>query len=140
MCLIMLIGAGWFAYIMGSFNSAVQEFNDVTAGEDILAALNIWIENLEREHGKLSFKLKRQIIDHFAHYWEHDRLGSLRKCYWTESVSEQAKVTQEYMKDLPEHTQNQIMDFLYDDIFYKFRIFLGKSKFKYAICYHFQPR
>ena len=48
MCLIMLIGAGWFAYIMGSFNSAVQEFNDVTAGFDLLSALNIWIENLEK--------------------------------------------------------------------------------------------
>ncbi len=42
-CLIMLVGAGAFAYIMGSFNSAVADYDNLNSGDDLLSELNIWI-------------------------------------------------------------------------------------------------
>jgi hypothetical protein len=45
--LIMLIGVGFFAYVMGSFNSTIADYDELTSDNDVLSELNIWIEQLE---------------------------------------------------------------------------------------------
>jgi hypothetical protein len=37
--IIMLVGVGFFAYIMASFNSTIADYNEMTSGLDKLAQL-----------------------------------------------------------------------------------------------------
>jgi hypothetical protein len=82
--IIMLAGVGCFAYIMGSFNSAVQDYNSLTSGDDNLSNLNIWLDSLE-DMIKLNPKFKQQILDHYIYYFSKDRLRFLAKCHWRET-------------------------------------------------------
>ena len=83
----MLVGVVWFAYIMGSFNSVIEDFNSLTGEQDNLSNLNIWIDELENfafagQYKKLPQDLKKEIIEHHCYYWAHDRLKFMAKRYW----------------------------------------------------------
>ena len=43
-CIIMLIGTVVFAYIMGSVNSAVEDYNSLNSHGDKMAELNIFLD------------------------------------------------------------------------------------------------
>ena len=51
--LILLVGVGVFAYIMGSFNSAVTDYDSLNPDDENLSRLNIWLDSLEEMHGKI---------------------------------------------------------------------------------------
>jgi hypothetical protein len=91
-CLIMLTGVGFFAYVMGSFNSTIADYDELTSGDDNLSALNNWIDNLSTMKRKLTPALRKKIIDHFTHYWANDRLRFMAKCYWREKTAELMKL------------------------------------------------
>jgi hypothetical protein len=51
LCVIMLCAVAFFAYIMGSFNSAIQEYDELTSTDDKKSELNIWLDSIEILHG-----------------------------------------------------------------------------------------
>jgi hypothetical protein len=82
---LMLLGAGFFAYVMASFNSTIADYNDFTSGSDNLAELHIWLNSVSRVQDPLPNKIKKRIISHFLYYWKNDRLKALANNYWEEN-------------------------------------------------------
>lgn len=83
--------------------------------------LNIWLESIEKLHGKLPEALKRSIHDHYCNYWDKDRLRNVAKSYWLyESYEEFVKIDQPYLKELPKEVVCEIYEYLMDDIYYMF--------------------
>ena len=141
--IIMIVGTVQFSYIMGSFNSALTDYHQLSSEDDNLSGLNTWLDSLEILHGKIQKpKLKQAILEHFIYYFSQDRLRQMGKCYWQEPVEDLVKTNVPYLEDLPHNVVDNILDYLFQDVFYDFRNFLdtAESRFKYNICFHFQPR
>ncbi|OMJ78266.1 hypothetical protein SteCoe_21942 [Stentor coeruleus] len=137
----MLFGVTLFAVIMGNFNSALAYYTEATSATDCLGELHLWLRSLERIHGDIDKDLKTKIINHFKYYFEKDRLKCLAKNYWeAETPDDLINVDQQYVSSLPESDYFEIMDCLYSDFFSNFYFFFKKSKIKYAIVPHLQPR
>ena len=81
-CIIMLLGTGLFAYIMGSVNSGVEDYNALRSDGDKMGELNIFLDQTEILHGSIPGSMKAEIYKHFIHYWKNDRLKQLAKAYW----------------------------------------------------------
>jgi hypothetical protein len=109
-----------------------------------MASLNIWIDQIESMHDALPPSLKSAIVSHFEYYWSHDRLRGVEKQYWEESPDEFSELPEGYLSELPEPTAYRLLNYLFGDIFYRFRKFFGPinetGAFCHAICIHLQPR
>ena len=53
MIVILIFGVTYFAYVLGSFNNAVANFDNLWAGEDNMANLNSWFQNIAKYKSKL---------------------------------------------------------------------------------------
>lgn len=49
---ILIFGVTYFAYLMGSINSAIADFNTQGIG-DFQAELNIWLDSIEKLYGPI---------------------------------------------------------------------------------------
>jgi hypothetical protein len=87
-CIIMLIGTGVFAYVMGSVNSLIEDYSDLSSGDDKMSELNTFLDRIEVLHGKIPSEIKAHVFEHFIYYWKEDRLGSLAKSYWTDESAD----------------------------------------------------
>lgn len=50
MIFVLLIGVACFAYIMGSFNQAISDYDSYMSTGDNLGDLNAWLTSLESIH------------------------------------------------------------------------------------------
>jgi hypothetical protein len=138
--IVMLIGIALFAYLSGSFHSAIFEYHSLTS-EDNLDDLNTWINSIEDKYTRLPKQIKKQITQHFLYYWDKDRLYTMAKDYWSyNSYTQMKKIDQSFLKRLPIQVTHQILDSLFGDIFKKFDIFFHYKEFQYELCFHIQPR
>jgi hypothetical protein len=55
---VLLFGVAYFAVVMGSFNSAIADFDSLESGGDLLAELNIWISSIEKLYGPVRSDIK----------------------------------------------------------------------------------
>jgi CRP-like cAMP-binding protein len=137
----MLFGVTMFAYIMGNFNNAINFYNEATSGVDYIGELNTWLDSLEILHGKIYKDLRSKVIDHFAFYFNTDRLKSLAKTHWTaEKIEDLVSIDQDYVAFLPEEIYYKILKHLFSDFLYHFKHTIGETKLRYAIIPHLQPR
>lgn len=86
-----------------------------------------------RQNQPLPNSLYRQINQHFKHYWQNNRIHQVGK-------------DNEFINSLPGVIKRGIIvHYLFDDIFYNFRIFFNpqkykESKFLYDVAYGLMPR
>jgi hypothetical protein len=59
LCVIMLCAVAFFAYIMGSFNSAIKEYDELTSTDDKKSELNMWLDSVEILHDSLPKAMKQ---------------------------------------------------------------------------------
>ena len=136
----MLFGVTVFGYILGSFNSAITFFTDISS-EDSIGRLNSWLDSIENANGKMKKRMRKQVVDHFSYYFKVDRLKTLAKGYWDiDGNGDIRDITQEYVKDLPEEVYYEIIQTLFSDFLVKFRVFFTDSRFKLDIIPFLQPR
>ena len=136
----MLFGVTVFGYILGSFNSAITFFTDISS-EDSIGKLNSWLDSIENANGKMKKRLRKQVVDHFSYYFTVDRLKTLAKPYWDIDDNDDIReITQDYVKEMPEEVYYEIIETLFSDFLTKFRIFFTESKFKLDIIPFLQPR
>jgi hypothetical protein len=103
-CIIMLIGTGVFAYVMGSVNSVIEDYQELSSGDDKMSELNTFLDKIEALHGKIPGETKAKIFEHYIYYWKNDRLGSLAKSFWLDDESDLTSFNQEYIAELPDET------------------------------------
>jgi hypothetical protein len=72
----ILAGAGFFAYIMGSFIEIIANYNLKMGRINRITPLRNWMTLMMRFTGDkpLSKTLNKQIEQHFQYFWQHDRL------------------------------------------------------------------
>lgn len=132
--IILLGGVAFFSYIMGSFIEIISTFNQNLGNEEHTFELHNWMVLLTRYSEKpLPNSLYRQINQHYKYYWEHNRLSQLQG-------------GNDYLKFLPRQMKRSIViHYLFDDIFYNFRLFFNpqknkESKFLYDVAFGLEPR
>ncbi len=132
---VMLMGVAFFSYIMGSFIEIISNYDKMLGPQDQSGELHNWMSLLTRftNNRPLPKNLIAQIDNHFQHFWAHNRLSCISK-------------NNEYLNALPRSIKRSIMvDYLFDDVFYKFRFFFNsvkyiQHKFLYDIAFGFKPR
>ena len=138
--LVMLFGVTLFGFVLASFNSVMKFFNDIGKNDEI-GKLNIWLDSIENIKGKMKKRLRKRILGHFSYYFMYDRLKSLAKNSWEfDEHDDLSKITQRYVKDMPEEVYYNILKTLYSDFLMKFRVFFTDSRFKFDILPFLQPR
>ena len=143
LCILLLIlGPAWYAYAMSSAITALKQLEDIKGNTDIISDVDTWLSTLDIHYRELPVDLKDSIISHFLYYFKNDRAGALAEKHWTyESKNEINVIHNKFLNILPEKQRYEILDFLFGDIFIKFRIFFcDEVHFKYQICLHIQPR
>lgn len=132
---VMVGGVAFFSYIMGSFISIIQKFDDLLDEKDESNDLHNWLALVRRfnDNKPLSEDLIKAIDNHFAHYWKNDRLDAV-------------STNNEFLKALPRNIKRSVMlQYIFDDVLHKFRIFFNTtknidSKFLYDISFGLKPR
>jgi len=83
------------------------------------ADLNMWIVSLNKftPTGVLPGELVKRINEHFKYVWKNDRLSSISP-------------DDAFFKQMPKSLQQNLITYLFDDIFTRFRSFLHTEKFK----------
>jgi hypothetical protein len=134
--LIMFTGVGFFSFIMGSFIEILQQFQkNVSGPESRTYEIDNWLKLLTRFrlNRPLPNDLYKQILRHFKHYWQNNRLKQVSKDI-------------EFLGMLPAQIKKSVLvHFLFDDIFYNFRYFFNPMKHKdsnflYDVAYGLMPR
>ena len=133
---IMLAGVGFFSFVMSSFIEIISNLNAQNLGiQEETFELHNWMTLLSRfrQNQPLPNSLYRQINQHFKHYWQNNRIHQVGK-------------DNEFINSLPGVIKRGIIvHYLFDDIFYNFRIFFNpqkykESKFLYDVAYGLMPR
>lgn len=132
---IILAGAAFFAYIMGSFMEIIANYQRKMGRVDRMTPLRNWMTLMMKFTGEkpLSKTLNKQIELHFNYYWQNDRLQSIYQHY-------------DRLTDLPESIRRKLLTtYIFDDVFHKFMHFFHtrerqESKFLYDISFGFMPR
>jgi hypothetical protein len=135
--IIMLLGVGFFSFVMSNFIDIIGTFNSdelTYTGEKF--ELHNWMTMLTRfrENKPLPNSLYQQINQHFKYYWSNNRLKYV------------AKHNNEFVSVLPSGIKRGlIVHYLFDDIFFNFRIFFNPqkyigTKFLYDVAFGLTPR
>jgi hypothetical protein len=132
---IMLAGVAFFSFVMSSFIEIISTFNRNLGVEEETFELHNWMTLLTRfrENKPLPNSLYRQINQHFKYYWTNNRLNQVQK-------------DNEFINALPGSIKRGvIVHYLFDDIFYNFRIFFNPQKYKdskflYDVAFGLMPR
>ena len=136
--IFVLSGTTWFTFVMGKSKVALTNLQELSSKRQDTGDLNFWIYQIENNFCRLPNSLKKQINLHFFHCQWNDRLRDLATL---EIGANSTAIRCEFFKVLSDDLKERIFEFLFSDIFYKFRFFfkfLGSSKYTIAGC--LQPR
>ena len=133
--LVMMIGIVFFSHIMGSFIEIISNYDKRMGSVDRSTELHNWMTLLTRftNNKPLPKNLINQIDNHYAYFWANDRLNAISK-------------KDEFLRALPRSIKRIIIKhYLFDDIFYRFRLFFNTqenkdSKFLYDVAFGLRPR
>ena len=130
MIVILIFCVTYFAYVLGCFNNAVANFDNLWTGEDNMANLNSWFQNIAKYKSKLPKQLQKELVQHFFYFWKQDRIMCIRD------------KGGQHWSNLPTQLKSKIFDFLIGDVIYSFpKIFLpDKAEANYSLALCLQPR
>lgn len=123
---LMIIGIGFFTYIMGNFNDVLLNYDQKMGIVDHGSGLQVWLLSLARftPNNPLPKTLVTTIDKHFRFYWDNDRLSSIDE-------------DDTYLNLLPHDQRRELMNYIFDDVFQTFRgFFLRKEFFDSNFFYH----
>lgn len=139
--LVLIIGPTWYAYAMGRAINTIRLLEQLDSNEENVSEIDTFVSTIGTHYNEIPDELKERITNHFIHYLKKDRLGFLAEKYWTyTSKKDYGTFHNPVLAKLPEKYRNSVLDFLFQEIFFNFRIFFGTGSFKYQICLHIQPR
>ena len=137
---LLVMGPTWMAFTMGKAISIINDMRQLGRHEDKIGNLNIWLFSLEVKFREIPGTLKEKITNHFRNYWKNDRLGTLAKLS-THEHSDRKDDTDIFFNSLPNRFKNELIQYLFDDIFYKFKPFFDDFKeMKYNLALFLHPR
>ena len=134
----VLSGTTWFTFVMGKSRVALTSIQELSSKRQNNGDLNYWVYQIENNFSRLPNSLKKQINLHFFHAQLNDRLRDLATL---EIGADSTAIRCEFFKVLSDDLKERIFEFLFSDIFYKFRFFfkfMGSSK--YTLAGYLQPR
>ena len=138
--LLVLAGPTWFAFTMGKAIQFLNQLQDLKGNGGSMKEVYLWMKEIESVHGSIQYQNKVRILSHFKNFFKHDRLGPLLN-ESDESDFDIKKTSDRYFEHLPECIQNELILYLFDDIFYTFRVFFKTfKKARYDIARCLEPR
>jgi hypothetical protein len=130
---------GSYSFIIGQFNVIVGELNNMD--DDRVGAFVLWMDQIEAVQGKINSTLKGKLLHAYRLFDHDDRLKSMMNRWWEQSETDDfISPSDPYLAELPSETLLEIKNYLFGDVFGKYRSFLGKTDLRYDLCLHFHPR
>ena len=138
--LLVLAGTSWFAFMMGTGIRILQEYDAETGNSVLSTSLSCWFAVIKESHSSLPAQLKEKISEHFVNLWKNDRLGSIfnksDECNFNPN-----RTSDPFFYHLPKRIQEDLLEYLFSDLIYCYRIFFNSfCEAKYIICRFLQPR
>jgi hypothetical protein len=138
--ILVLAGTSWFAFMMGIAIRIMQEYDAETGNSAQTTSLNCWFSSIEKMHNSIPTTLKEKISLHFLNLWKNDRLDSIFNDS-NESSFDPSRSSNSFFDLLPNRIQEDLLEYLFSDIFYTYKIFFNTvGDLKYVICRFLQPR
>ena len=135
--ILVIVGPTWFAFSMGRAIRIINCMKKLSGTENKMQDLNMWISHIERKNKVIPPNLREKIHEHFLHFWRNDRLGSI----YIDHEQHMYETADIFFQDLPLRIKNRLIEYLFDDIFYKFTYFFRHFKdVQNEIALLFQPR
>ena len=138
--LLVITGPTWMAFTMGKAIGIINLIREISGITDKQELLNIWISNIEDNKAIMPRELREAILQHYIHYWKNDRLGSM---YSLDQENEEYSlaVSDSFYKQLPNGIKNNLLLFIFDDVYYKFTFFFKEfHQIQNEIALCLQPR
>ena len=138
--LLVLAGTSWFAFMMGTGIRILQEYDAETGNSVLSTSLSCWFAVIKELHSSIPTQLKDRISEHYVNLWKNDRLGAIF------NKSDECSFNPNRTSDLfycllPKRIQEELLEYLFSDIIYCYRIFFKPfCEAKYIICRFLQPR
>jgi hypothetical protein len=129
--LLLLAGPTWFAFMMGKSITIINKLQDLSGRNNKLINLQLWMFSIEEKIHAVPNQLKGKIFAHFSNYWKYDRLKSLQNSS-DETRVDFENIPDELFKQLPVKIKEEILEYLFSDMFWRychFFNFLDEEKF-----------
>ena len=120
--ILLIMGPTWMAFTMGKAIAIINHMRQLSGKEYKKGSMNMWISNIEGKYKELPPELKQRITTHFLYYWKNDRLGTLANLS-LENNEKLMDISDNHFNTLPDILKKELIQYLFDDIFYKFRTF-----------------
>ena len=138
--LLVLAGTSWFAFMMGTAIRILQEYDSETGNAVLNTSLSCWFSVIETAHSNIPPLLKERISEHFTNLWKNDRLETIfndsDECSFVPD-----RTNNQFFYRLPKLIQEDLLEYLFSDILYSYRIFFNSfGEAKFIICRFLQPR
>jgi hypothetical protein len=140
---LCIIGPSFFAYIAGKVINIVNDLRTMLENSNNTVKLSLWLSATEKKYNRIiPYSLKKKINSHFINYWKNDRLGSLGSFIQETETNFSTYIYSDVLfSSLPDRLKHQVLNYLFDDVFYKFSYFFNiKSNWKYKVAVYLQPR
>lgn len=138
--IILIVGSTYFAFVMGDTIAICNLLGDLDGEAKKRITLEMWIGFIEREYKVIPLSLKEKISLHYSNFWKNDRLGSILNSSQERHFKFYATSDQFYAS-LPLKLKKNIIDYIFSDIFYKFKYFFKVFySMRYEIARFLQPR
>jgi len=127
----MIIGVTFFSYIMGNFNDVVNSYDAKMGNSDEEGEVQTWLDTISylNPYVPIPADLAAEILKYYHFFWANDRLGVL--------TSED-----KFLNSLPQNLYDDVLNYLFADIFYNCRFFFLKEypEFRKKLAFKFLPR
>lgn len=135
---LVIIAPAYFAYLTGKVVKGINDLTDIGDIKEKKTKLDLWLSSIKQNNNHLSLPLKQKINDHYNYYWKNNRLGSLSILSEnTETVLDNPDHL--FLNSLPISIKNQIIEYLFSDIYYSFKYFFQEFqniKYNISLCLH----
>ncbi|OMJ84728.1 hypothetical protein SteCoe_14118 [Stentor coeruleus] len=119
---ILILGSTYFAFVMGDIVAVCNLLGDLDGDAKKRITLEMWISFIEREYRVIPISLKEKIVLHYSNFWKNDRLASILNSS-QEMHFRLYEISDPFYADLPSRLKKNIIDYIFSDIFYKFKFF-----------------
>ena len=138
---MIIIGLGVFTVIIGQYNALINEIHAWRRNDNAVDELGQWVLQCEIGIKRIPERLKDRISAFYEHYWKSDRLGTISVQWWTcSTLTDFTTSPDPVFAKLPIHEQEQVLNLLFGDLFYRYDTFLMPGRLRYDLALHLAPR
>jgi hypothetical protein len=138
---MIIVGLIVLTVMIGQYNALINEIHAWRRNDNEVDELGQWVLQCEIGIKRIPERLKDRISAFYEHYWKSDRLGTISVQWWTcGTLTEFTTSPDPVFAKLPLHEQEEVLNLLFGDLFYRYDTFLMPGRLRFDLALHLAPR